>query len=87
MLLLQLVASLLCTCAHAWNLGPIWATWTTCEHQGYSLALGQLEMLLNDASTAAQVHTTLGMSGLGLHGHVGWWLPGLGLLEAMATLG
>ena len=41
---------------------------------------GQLEILMDDASTAAQAYTTPGMSGLGLHGHVGWWLPGIGLL-------
>ena len=47
---------------------------------GIVSGFGQLEILMNDASTAAQVYTTLGMSGLGLHGHVGWWLSGIGLL-------
>ena len=35
---------------------------------------------MDDVATAAQVNTTPGMSGIGLHGHVGWWLLGIGLL-------
>ena len=43
MLLLQLVAPLLCACARAWNLGPIWAKQMTRGRQGWPLASGQLE--------------------------------------------
>ena len=54
--------------------------WDPREYFRTTSGSGWLGIGLIDTATAAQTYTTPGMSGIGLHGHVGWWLLRIGLV-------